>query len=105
MTRMSVVALSAAGLLLSTPALANLALAKKANCMNCHAVNQKLVGPSFADVAKKYAGDKSAVKDLAVRVKAGNKGGVWGPIPMPPNPTVSDADMQTLIQWILAGAK
>ena len=72
----------------------------------CHTVDKKLVGPAYVDVAKKYAGDfKDAAKALAVKVKAGSKGGVWGQIPMPPNPNVKDADMETLIKWILAGAK
>lgn len=92
-------------LLASTPAMANLELAKKSNCMTCHAPDKKIVGPAYLDVAKKYAGDKSAVKSLAAKVKAGSNGGVWGQVPMPPNPTVSDADMETLIKWILAGAK
>lgn len=98
-------AAAAAVMLVSTPAMANLELAKKSNCMACHAANTKVVGPSFADIAKKYAGDKNAVKTLAVKVKAGSPGGVFGPVPMPPNPGVSDADMQTLVKWILAGAK
>lgn len=94
-----------AGLLATFPAHANLELAKKSNCMSCHTVDKKLVGPAFADVAKKYAGDKDAAKTLAAKVKAGTKGGVWGQIPMPPNPSVKDADMEVLIKWILAGAK
>lgn len=97
--------LIAAGLLATSPAQANLELAKKSNCMSCHTVDKKLVGPAFADVAKKYSGDKDAAKSLAAKVKAGTKGGVWGQIPMPPNPNVKDADMATLIKWILAGAK
>lgn len=98
-------AIVAAGMLASTPALANLELATKSNCMSCHATTTKVVGPAYADVAKKYAGDKNAVKTLATKVKAGSAGGVWGPVPMPPNPAVSNADMEKLIQWILAGAK
>lgn len=97
--------LIAAGLVAASPAQANLELAKKSNCMSCHAVDKKLVGPAYADVAKKYAGDKNAVKTLTARVKAGSKGGVWGQVPMPPNPNVKDADMETLIKWILAGAQ
>lgn len=97
--------LIAAALLAASPAQANLELAKKSNCMSCHTVDKKLVGPAFADVAKKYSGDKDAAKTLATKVKAGTKGGVWGQIPMPPNPNVKDADMATLIKWILAGAK
>mgnify|MGYP001765044857 FL=1 len=97
--------LIAAGLVAAFPAQANMDLAKKSNCMSCHTVDKKLVGPAFVDVAKKYAGDKDAAKSLAAKVKAGSKGGVWGQIPMPPNPKVTDADMQILIKWILAGAK
>lgn len=95
----------AAGLVAAFPAQANLDLAKKSNCMSCHTVDKKLVGPAYADVAKKYASDKNAVNTLAARVKAGSKGGVWGQVPMPPNPNVKDADMEMLIKWILAGAK
>lgn len=93
------------GVLTAAPALANLDLAKKHNCMTCHAKDTKVVGPSLADIARKYGADKSAVKTLATRVKAGSPGGVWGTVPMPPNPAVPDADMQTLVKWILAGAK
>jgi cytochrome c len=96
--------LIAAGLVAASPAHANLELAKKSNCMSCHAVDKKMVGPAYVDVAKKYAGDKNAVKELAAKVKAGSKG-VWGQIPMPPNANVKDADAETLVKWILAGAK
>ncbi|MCX8018109.1 MAG: c-type cytochrome [Rhodocyclaceae bacterium] len=97
-------ALIAAGLLASAPAMANLDLAKKSNCMSCHAVDKKVVGPSYQDVAKKYAGNKDAVKTLTAKVKNGGKG-VWGEVPMPPNAAVKDADIETLVKWILAGAK
>lgn len=90
--------------LISAPALANMDLAKKSNCMACHQVDKKLVGPSYQDVAKKYAGQADAAKKLAAKVKAGGKG-AWGPVPMPPNPNVKDADIATLVSWILAGAK
>jgi cytochrome c len=96
--------LIAAGLLAASPAQANLELAKKNNCTACHMVDKKLVGPAYADVAKKYAGDKNAAKALATKVKAGSTG-TWGQIPMPPNPNVKDADVEVLIKWILAGAK
>lgn len=96
--------LIAAGLLASAPAMANLDLAKKSNCMSCHTVDKKLVGPSYQDVAKKYAGNKDALKTLSAKVKAGGKG-AWGEIPMPPNAAVKDADIETLVKWILAGAK
>lgn len=100
-----------AGLLSSGAAMASLDLAKKSNCMACHAVDTKLVGPSYKDVAKKYAGDKTAEATLAKRIKGGtaaNGGQKWaavtGGMPMPAN-AVSDADAATLAKWVLAGAK
>ena len=78
------------------------ALAKSHNCLGCHAIDKKMVGPAYLDVAKKYKGDKEAASMLVNKVKAGGKG-VWGPIPMPANsPKVSDADIQTLVEWVLA---
>lgn len=97
-------ALIAAGLLVAAPAHASLELAKKNNCTACHAVDKKMVGPAYVDVAKKYAGDKNAAKALAAKIKGGSKG-VWGQIPMPPSPNVKDADVEVLVKWILAGAK
>ena len=97
-------ALISAAALVSAPAMANMDLAKKSNCMSCHAVDKKMVGPSYQDVAKKYAGQADAAKTLAAKVKAGGKG-VWGQIPMPPNAAVKDADIETLVKWVLAGAK
>jgi cytochrome c len=79
-------------------------LATKSACMACHAVDKKLVGPAYQDVAKKYAGDKTAEAKLVDKVKKGGSG-VWGPIPMPPNAAVKDEDIKTLVKWILAGAK
>ena len=96
--------LIAAGVMVSAPAMASLDLAKKSNCMSCHTVDKKLVGPSYQDVAKKYAGNKNAIKELSAKVKAGGKG-VWGEIPMPPNAAVKEADIEILVKWILAGAK
>lgn len=96
--------LISAGLLAAAPAQANQELAKKSNCLACHAVDKKMVGPAFIDISKKYAGDKTALKTLSGKVKAGTKG-TWGQIPMPPNPNVKDADIETLVKWILAGAK
>lgn len=97
-------ALIAAGVMVSAPAMANLDLAKKSNCMSCHTVDKKLVGPSYKDVAAKYAGKADAQKMLAEKVKKGGKGN-WGEVPMPPNAAVKDADIETLVKWILAGAK
>lgn len=97
-------ALIAAGVMMSAPAMADLNLAKKSNCMSCHTVDKKLVGPSYQDVAKKYAGNADAVKMLAEKVKKGGVG-AWGQVPMPPNAAVKDANIEILVKWILAGAK
>ena len=85
----------------ATPALANEELAKKSACTACHAVDKKLVGPAYNEVAAKYRGKKDAEKMLIEKVKKGGTG-VWGQVPMPPNATVSDADVKTLVKWILA---
>lgn len=98
------IVLIATGVTFSTSAMASMDLAKKSNCMSCHLVDKKLVGPSYQDVAKKYIGQKDAIKKLSAKVKAGGKG-VWGEIPMPPNAAIKDADIETLVKWILAGAK
>jgi len=96
-----VAAAVAAGLLSAAPAFANADLAKAKNCLACHATDKKLVGPSYKDVAAKYAGQKDAVATLATKVQKGGVG-VWGQIPMPPNPQVSEAEAKTLVEWILA---
>jgi len=79
-------------------------LAKKHNCAACHQVDKKLVGPAYREVANKYKGQKDAPAKLANSVKKGSSG-VWGPIPMPPNAAVSDADIKALVAWVLAQAK
>ncbi len=84
----------------ATPALADLALATSKNCMACHAVDKKLVGPSYKDIAAKYAGQKDAVAKLSAKVIKGG-GGVWGPVAMPANAQVSEAEAQKLVTWIL----
>lgn len=83
------------------PALADEALAKAKNCMACHAVANKLVGPAYKDVAKKYAGDKTAVDNLATKIIKGGSG-VWGAVPMPANPQVNEADAKKLAAWVLS---
>lgn len=88
----------------SLPALANLELAQKSACTACHAVDKKVLGPSYQDVAKKYAGQKNAVAQLTESIRAGGSG-KWGPIPMPAQPALSDADIKTLATWVLGGAK
>jgi cytochrome c len=98
------VAAAVVGLLGSGAALANQALAQKNACLACHAVDKKLVGPSYQDVAKKYAGQKDAVATLVKNIKAGGSG-KWGPVPMPAQAALSDADAKALATWILGGAK
>jgi len=90
-----------AAALLAAPAAANEALAKKHNCTICHAIDKKLVGPSYLDVAAKYRGDKGAEAKLFDKVKKGGQG-VWGQVPMPPNATVPDADIKVLVKWVLS---
>jgi cytochrome c len=93
-----------AGLLLAGPALANdkekEALAKKHNCLACHMVDKKSVGPSYRDIAKKYKGQAGMDAKLAEKVKKGGQG-VWGPIPMPPNAAVPEKDVKELVEWIM----
>ncbi|HUL95878.1 MAG TPA: c-type cytochrome [Usitatibacter sp.] len=86
---------------LAAPAYANEALATKSGCLACHNVDKKIVGPAYKDVAAKYKNDKDAEAKLAEKVKKGGTG-VWGQIPMPPNTQVSDADIHTLVKWILS---
>lgn len=90
--------------LASAPAFASKELAQKNACMACHAQDKKLVGPAYLDVAKKYAGQKDAVANLVKSIKAGGSG-KWGPVPMPAQTALSDADAKTLATWILGGAK
>ena len=94
----------AAALALSAalPAQASEALAKKHACVACHVVKgAKTVGPAYAEVAKKYAGQKDAEAKLVEKVKKGSTG-VWGQVPMPPNAAVPDADVRALVKWILS---
>ena len=100
-------ALTAAALV-SGPAFASQELAQKKNCMACHQVAKKLVGPAYKDIAAKYKGDAKAEAGLFDRVKKGT-GATGGEIwkmgsPMPPNSAVKDEDIKTLVKWILAGA-
>ena len=86
---------------LVAPALADQALATAKNCMACHAVDKKLVGPAYKDVAAKYAGQKDAVDKLSVKIMKGGSG-VWGPVPMPANTQVSDAEAKKLAAWVMS---
>jgi cytochrome c len=85
----------------STGAYAQADLAKAKNCMACHAVGNKLVGPAYKDVAAKYEGQKGAEDKLVQKVMKGGAG-VWGPVPMPANPQVSEAEARSLVKWVLS---
>ena len=99
------IVLIAAGLLMAGTTVmaedAGLALARKSGCLACHAVDKKVVGPSYKDVAAKYKGQADAEDKLVAKVKKGG-GGVWGPMPMPANAKVSDADLHSLVKWVLS---
>ncbi len=85
---------------LAAPAFANLALATSKNCLACHAIDKKLVGPAYKDVAQKYVGQKDAASKLASKIMKGGSG-VWGAVPMPANTQVSEAEAKTLANWVL----
>ena len=91
----------AMALSVAAPAMADEALAKSKNCMACHATDKKLVGPAYKDVAKKYAGQKDAEATLVTHVLKGSKG-VWGPVPMPANANVNEAEAKQLVAWVLS---
>ena len=92
------VALAAAPALAADPMLE---LAQKSACTACHAIDKKLVGPAYKDVAAKYKGNKDAHKMLEEKVKKGGVG-VWGQVPMPPNSSVKDEDIKKLVAWVLS---
>lgn len=101
MKRLPLILATSAALVASGAASASPELAKKHACFACHAVDKKLVGPSYKDVAGKYRGDKGAEGRLADKVKKGSQG-TWGQVPMPPNAAVPDADVRALVKWILS---
>jgi cytochrome c len=90
-----------AAITIATPALADLALATSKNCMACHSVDKKVIGPAFKDVAAKYAGQPAMVEVLAAKILHGG-GGVWGPVPMPANTQVTPAQARQLAAWVLS---
>ena len=92
---------AAVALLASGSAMANMDLAKSKNCMTCHSIDTKIVGPAYKDVAKKYAGDKTAEAKLVQKVLKGGSG-TWGPIAMPANTQVTEAEAHTLVTWVLS---
>lgn len=95
------VVLASSGLFCAGSAFASEELFKKSNCMACHAIDQKRLGPSMKEVAVKYNGEASAVDVLAKKIRAGG-GGVWGQMAMPEQPQVSEADAKTLAEFILS---
>lgn len=97
---LAVVAIASLASLVSASARANPELAEKKNCLACHSVDKKIMGPAYKDIAARYAGQKDAVDKLAQKIVKGG-GGVWGALPMPANPQVSDAEARQLVQWIL----
>lgn len=97
--RIIISALATVAALLAFPASADQSLAASKNCMACHGVEKKLVGPAFKDVARMYAGKKDAQSLMATKIMKGSSG-VWGPMPMPPNPQVSEADAKKLAAWV-----
>ncbi len=88
---------------MQAPAFADPALATAKNCMACHAVDKKMVGPSYKAVSEKYAADKDAVKMLAEKIQKGSTPGKgnWGPVPMPANPQVTEAEATKLAAWVM----
>lgn len=88
------------GLIAAAPAFANLELAQKKNCMACHAVDKKVVGPAYKEVAAKYKGQKDIEAKLADKIMKGGVG-AWGQVPMPANPQVSADEAKKLAKWVL----
>ena len=96
-----VLAMAAAALLVTGQAKASDDLAKKHNCLACHMIDKKSVGPAYKEVAKKYKGQADAVAKLSDKIKKGGQG-VWGPVPMTPHPNIPDADLRALAKWVLS---
>jgi cytochrome c len=92
--------IAASTVMVAAPAFADQALATAKNCMACHAVDKKLVGPAYKDVAAKYAGQAGAADKLAQKIMKGGSG-VWGPVPMPANTQVNEAEAKKLAAWVL----
>lgn len=104
MKRIAPFVIAATAAAASLPASANLELAQKNACTACHAVDKKIIGPAYLEVAKKYASQKDAVAQLSNSIRQGGAG-KWGPVPMPAQPNLSDADLKALAVWVLGGAK
>ena len=100
-TKINILFASALMIFATQNVVADEALAKSSNCLACHSVDNKIIGPAFKDIAAKYKGDDGAIATLTDKVKNGGSG-AWGDMPMPPNAAVSDADIETLVNWILS---
>ncbi len=100
-TKINILFASALMIFATQNVVADEALAKSSNCLACHTVDNKIIGPAFKDIAAKYKGDDGAIATLTDKVKNGGSG-AWGDMPMPPNAAVSDADIETLVNWILS---
>jgi len=96
----SIVLCAAFGAIIVGPALADADMAQKKNCLACHAVDKKVIGPAYKDVAAKYAGQKDAADKLAQKILKGGSG-VWGAVPMPANPQVNESEAKQLAAWVL----
>lgn len=96
----SLILAAALAVVVSGPALASADLAAKKNCLACHAADKKVIGPSYKEVAAKYAGQKDAADKLAQKIMKGGSG-VWGAVPMPANPQVNEAEAKQLATWVL----
>jgi len=95
------VAATSLALLVSSPALASPELARSKNCVACHHLEQKRIGPAYKAIAERYANDEAAIKTLSEKVIKGGAGS-WGQTPMPPQASVSPAEAETLVRWILS---
>ena len=101
MKHLFTVCLLGTSMLLTNAAFASTDLARQKNCMACHSINNKVVGPSFKDIAKRYDGQKGAEDKLVQNVLKGSSGN-WGAVPMPANGQVSEAEARTLVKWMLS---
>jgi cytochrome c len=102
--KFSLILIAAVSVLATGAAHANPELAAKSSCTACHAMDKKVIGPGFQEIAAKYASDKDAEAKLVKKVKEGGSG-VWGTMAMPPNAAVKDDDIKTLVKWVLAQKK
>jgi len=100
-SQVAAVLLTVIGLIGPMSSEASMELARSKNCIACHSVDKQVLGPAYKEVAAKYAGDKEALARLTKKVREGGVG-VWGQIPMPANPQVTEAEAQTLAKWVLS---